>query len=327
MDRPIDRALIDPCFLGRDPGLRSLPLPFSFFQLSQELIEQEAVLLGKLEDPLEDLSHGGLAHEPLLYSTAMRAALFVTCLGDQFFADAAADAVRLLKALGVAVEFPEGQTCCGQPAFNAGYPREARAMARHTLAVLADAEHVVLPSGSCAAMLRRVYPEILAGDPEAARAAAALAARTWELSEFVVRVLGVRELGRGLAGRRVAYHHGCHALRELGLRDEPLTLLAHAGAEVVPWEAAEECCGFGGLFAVQLPEVSVAMADRKLDTLPGVDCLTSADGGCLLQLAGRLAHRGLAVPTRHLASLLWEAHDGSVTSRPPLVDPPLDRLT
>ncbi len=234
---------------------------------------------------------------------ARRASLFATCLADQFFADAVADAVRLLRALGVEVEFREAQTCCGQPAANAGYAEEARRMALHTLDVFDGAGDVVLPSGSCAAMLRRHYPEILPDD----RRVAGLAGRTFELAEYLVDVLGVESLGGGLAGRRVACHPGCHALREIGVADRAERLLRGAGAEVVAWEAAEECCGFGGVFAVKLPEVSAAMADRKLDTLPGVDVLTSADGGCLLHLAGRIARRGAGPPVRHLASLLLEA--------------------
>jgi L-lactate dehydrogenase complex protein LldE len=235
----------------------------------------------------------------------VRVALFATCLGDRLFADACADAVRLLRMLGCDVDFPEGQTCCGQPAFNAGYVAEARRMARHTMRVFADAEHVVLPSGSCAGMLRRYYPGLFQG-AERVRAEE-LAGRTWELSQFLVRVLGVVELGGGLRGRRVAYHHGCHALRELGVRDEPVALLRAGGADVVPWEADEECCGFGGLFSTKLPPVSGGMADRKLDSLPAVDVVTSADGGCLMQMAGRAGRRGLDMPFRHLASLLLEA--------------------
>lgn len=235
----------------------------------------------------------------------MRVALFATCLGDRLFADACADAVRLLRKLGCDVDFPDGQTCCGQPAFNAGHVGEARRMARHTLGVFGDAEHVVLPSGSCAGMLRRYYPELFEGAER--RRAEELAQRTWELSQFLVRVLGVGDLGTGLEGRRVAYHHGCHALRELGVHDEPVGLLEAAGADVVPWEAGEECCGFGGLFSVKLPAVSAGMADRKLDTLPPVDLVTSADGGCLMQMSGRAERRGVATPFRHLASVLWEA--------------------
>jgi L-lactate dehydrogenase complex protein LldE len=231
----------------------------------------------------------------------MRVSLFATCLGDQFYAEACADAVRLLRHLGAEVDFPKGQTCCGQPAFNAGRRSDARDMAAHTARVLADTEYVVLPSGSCAGMIRCFYPELLHTD-----AARSLAGRVHELSQFVVEVLGVTELGSGLAGRRVAYHHSCHALRELGVRDAPLSLLAGCGAEVLEWKAAEECCGFGGLFSAKLPEVSAAMADRKLDTLPEVDFVTSTDGGCLLQLSGRAGARRVGPPFRHLASVLWE---------------------
>jgi L-lactate dehydrogenase complex protein LldE len=230
-----------------------------------------------------------------------RVALFATCLGDAFFADATADAVRLLRHLGVDVDYPDGQTCCGQPAYNAGHMDEARRSARHTQAVFADADYVVLPSGSCAGMLRSGYPKLLGAE------ARDLATRTFELSQFIVHVLGVTHLGSGLAGQRIAYHHGCHALRQLEVEREAVTLLRSAGAEIVGWEAHQECCGFGGLFSVKLPHVSGAMADRKLDTLPGVDVLTSADGGCLLQLAGRAQHRDIGPPTQHLASVLWQA--------------------
>lgn len=237
----------------------------------------------------------------------MRVALFATCLGDLFFADAVADAVRLLRSLDVEVSFPPDQTCCGQPAFNAGYWDEARAMARHTVDAFRDADAVVLPSGSCATMLRRHYAELL----DDTDAALDLAQRTYELAEYVAGVVGEAGLGRGLEGRRIAYHHGCHGLRELGLGPDAERLLRGAGAELVPWEAAEECCGFGGLFAVKLPHVSAAMADRKIDTLPPADVLTSADGGCLLHLSGRMEERGGGLEVRHLASLLWEARSGA----------------
>ena len=241
----------------------------------------------------------------------MRVSLFATCLGDQFYADACADAVRLLRHLGVEVEVPSGQTCCGQPAYNAGRRGDARDMARHTLAVFEGAQHVVLPSGSCAGMIRCFYPELLAGDAARVRS---LCERTFELSQFLVDVLGVDRLGEGLHDRRVAYHHSCHALRELGVRDAPLTLLRGCGAEVVEWTAAEECCGFGGLFSAKLPEVSAAMADRKLDTLPEVDFVTSTDGGCLLQLSGRAGKRRVGPPFRHLASVLWDGAHGGTTA-------------
>ena len=232
---------------------------------------------------------------------SVRVALFATCLGDAFFAEATADAVRLLRHLGAEVSYPGGQTCCGQPAFNAGHMSEARRSATHTVRTFRDAEYVVLPSGSCAGMVRTIYPRLLGNE------AAAVAERTFELSQFIVQVMGVTELGSGLEGRHVAYHHGCHALRELGVEEEPVTLLRSAGASVVDWEAHQECCGFGGLFSVKLPEVSAAMADRKLDTLPDVDFVTSADGGCLMQMSGRAGSRSMPTCFRHLASVLWEA--------------------
>jgi L-lactate dehydrogenase complex protein LldE len=231
----------------------------------------------------------------------VRVALFATCIGDQFFAEACADAVRLLRHLGAEVTFPRAQTCCGQPAYNAGHAREARRLAEHTVSAFEDADFVVTPSGSCAGMIRCFYPELLGP-----RRAASLAERTYELAQWIVHVAGVETIGRGLAGRRVAYHHGCHALRELRVEREPVALLAGAGATVVEWEADRECCGFGGLFSAKLPEVSAGMADRKLDTLPDVDEVVSADGGCLMQLRGRATRRGAAPPFRHLASALWE---------------------
>ena len=240
----------------------------------------------------------------------MKVALFVTCLADHYFAEAATAAVRLLRHLGCEVTFPDAQTCCGQPAYNSGMTREAARMARHTMDVFADCEAVVLPSGSCATMVKKFYPRIAASDR--AVQAAALADRTFELGEFIVRRLGVTRLGDGLAGRRVAVHQGCHALRELRLEREPAVLLEGAGAKVVPWEAAEECCGFGGLFSVKMTGVSAAMADRKLETLPRVDWVVSGDGGCLLQLDGRSRARGCGVEFVHLATALWRGVDGRV---------------
>jgi L-lactate dehydrogenase complex protein LldE len=246
----------------------------------------------------------------------MRVLFFPTCLVDRFLPDAGLAAARVLRALGVDVAVATRATCCGQPAFNAGYAAEAGRIAAHTLRALAGHDAIVVPSGSCTAMMRHHWRTVL-GAGDAARYDD-IAHRTFELSEFIVRRLGVTQLGQGLRGRRVAWHHGCHALRELRVRDEPLLLLQNAGAEIVTWEAAEECCGFGGLFSVKLPEVSVAMADRKIDTLvraPGSDAapavLASADGGCLLQLGGRLRSRNIDLPVRHLAQLLDEAMHGN----------------
>ncbi len=241
----------------------------------------------------------------------MRVALFATCLVDQFFAQAGVATVRLLRSLGVEVAFPKAQTCCGQPAFNAGHWDEARKMARHTMTVFEGFDYVVLPSGSCGSMLKTHYPELFLGRGKDYLRTLDLAERTYELYQFIVRVLEVEHLGQGLKDRRLAYHHGCHALRELGVGEEPVMLLKNAGAELVPWEADRECCGFGGVFSVKLPHLSVAMADRKLDTLGGEpEALVSTDAGCLMHLAGRIRRRGRRLPVRHLAELLWEARNG-----------------
>lgn len=230
-----------------------------------------------------------------------RVAFFATCLADRFFADACTDAVLVLEHLGVSVDVPSGQTCCGQPAYNAGHRAEATRMARQTSKAFETSDHVVLPSGSCAGMVRSFYPALLRDAADGG--APGLARRTHELSSFLVHELGVlgpdwREhtgdpprIGSGLDGVSVVYHHGCHALRELGVRYEPVALLRACGADVVSWDGDTECCGFGGLFSTKFPEVSSGMADRKLDAVPpDIDFVTSADGGCLLQLSGRARH-------------------------------------
>ena len=244
------------------------------------------------------------------YSVDERVTFFATCLGSQFHAEACADAIHLLEYLGSEVKRVSGLTCCGQPAHSSGHAHDAQRMARHTAHVLRDAGVVVLPSGSCASMVRSGYREIING-----RQVADLARRTFELSEYLVNKLahgcGEGQVGRsprgpwtGLVGKHLAYHHGCHALREAGIRQQPVELLRRCGAEVVRWAAAEECCGFGGLFSTKFPEVSRAMADRKLDTLPAVDAVVSAEPGCLMQLEGRRKRRGLRVPFLHLATVL-----------------------
>lgn len=264
--------------------------------------------------------HPTSAPHPVATHRPTRVALFATCLADRFFAEACGDSVRVLEQFGVEVDVPRGQTCCGQPAYNTGHREEAARMARHTARTFGDADYVVLPSGSCAGMIRSFYPGLLDA-PDGP----SLSTRAYELAEFLVNVLGVvdpapraassepdgthNSLGTGLAGRRIVYHHGCHALRELGVRDEPLALLRACGAEVVAWDGDTECCGFGGLFSTKFPAVSAGMADRKLDALPpDIDAVASADGGCLLQLSGRARYRrtGAHPPFVHLATLLRE---------------------
>ncbi len=238
----------------------------------------------------------------------MRVALFATCLGDQVVPGAVVASVRLLRWLGVEVAFPEAQTCCGQPAFNAGYHAAARALARHHLQVFDGVDHVVTPTGSCAAMLACHYPHLLEDDGRAYAAARDLAARIHDLASFVTDVLGVDDVGADLAGERVTYHDGCHVLRFGGVSEPPRRLLRGARAELREALGHDACCGFGGLFAVKQPEVSSAMARAKHAGIEssGASTLTSQDPGCLLQLAGSLRRGAVPVRTVHLAELLWE---------------------
>ncbi len=247
----------------------------------------------------------------------MRVALFATCLADQLFPEVAVASVGLLRHLGVRVAFPEAQTCCGQPAYNAGYHLEAQTIAEHHLKVFASYDYVVLPSGSCGAMVKTHYPELFREAPERYQEASDLSSRTYELTTFITEVLGHSDVGADLSGTRVAYHDSCHALRFMGVRDAPRALLKSAGAEVLEPQNAEACCGFGGLFSVKMADISSAMARSKLAGIlaTGAEVLTSTDGGCLMQLRGVL-HRagGLSVKhpevkhpeVKHVAELLWE---------------------
>ncbi|HEY2386921.1 MAG TPA: (Fe-S)-binding protein [Candidatus Binatia bacterium] len=231
--------------------------------------------------------------------------LFVTCLTDQLAPQIGEATVRILERLGHRVRFPEAQTCCGQPAFNDGFPDEAAALAARTVEIFADPAPIVVPSGSCATMLRHFYPGLLAAGAHAERARH-FAARTFELSAFLVHVLGVTDVGAHWRGT-ATYHDSCHLLRELGIRDEPRRLLADVdGLTLVEMPYAEHCCGFGGAFAVKFPEVSGAILDAKLDGImaTGAAAVVANDAGCLLQMAGGLARRGAAVRTLHLAEVL-----------------------
>jgi L-lactate dehydrogenase complex protein LldE len=230
-----------------------------------------------------------------------RVALMVTCLADLFFPEVGVSAVRLLRGLGVRVDFPAGQTCCGLPLFNSGYHREAGAGGAR---LFRDAPAVEVPSGSCAWMVRHEYPGLL--DGAAGEEARALGGRTWELSQFLVRVLGQTRFRSTVAGR-LTYHDSCHLLRGLGESESPRTLLRNlGGAEFVELPESEECCGFGGSFAVRLPEVSSAILDKKLAAIErsGADGLVACDPGCLLQIAGGLHRRGSRVRALHLAQVL-----------------------
>jgi L-lactate dehydrogenase complex protein LldE len=235
----------------------------------------------------------------------VRASLMVTCLGDMFYPEVAVRIVRLLRGLGVRVDFPPGQTCCGLPLFNSGYHDEAAALARRTVPLFQNAEHVVVPSGSCAWMVKHEYPDLM--DHSAGRAAAErLAERTYELSQFLVEVVGRTEFTSTVAGP-VTYHDSCHLLRGLGESASPRTILHNLrGADFVDLPGDDECCGFGGSFAVRLPEVSTAILERKLAGIEasGAACVVACDAGCLLQISGALRRRSSTVRAFHLAEVI-----------------------
>ncbi|MFG2292732.1 (Fe-S)-binding protein [Streptomyces sp. NPDC048603] len=242
----------------------------------------------------------------------MRVALFVTCVNDALYPGTGIAVVRLLARLGVDVDFPEAQSCCGQPQYNTGYRHQAEPLLRRTAAAFAEYSHVVTPSGSCAAMLREHYPRMGAKAAAEGRGgalaalAADLAPRVYELTEFLVDVLGVTDVGAYFP-HTVTYHPSCHGLRGLGLGDRPRRLLAAVkGLELVELPGAEECCGFGGTFAVKNPDVSAAMAADKLRnaTATGASVLCGADNSCLAHLDGTLRRAGSPLRALHLAEIL-----------------------
>jgi L-lactate dehydrogenase complex protein LldE len=229
----------------------------------------------------------------------------VTCLGDLFYPEVGERIVRLLRGLGVRVECPAGQTCCGLPLFNSGYHADAAAVARRTVALFGDAEQVVVPSGSCAWMVRHEYPGLMT-DARDRAAAERLAGRTHELSQFLVRRLGRRRF-RSAVGGRLTYHDSCHLLRGLHESETPRALLSGLrGAAFVELPGGDECCGFGGSFAVRLPEVSQAILDKKLANIEatGADAVVACDAGCLMQMRGGLSRRRSPVRALHLAEVL-----------------------
>jgi L-lactate dehydrogenase complex protein LldE len=233
--------------------------------------------------------------------------LFVTCLVDAFAPQTGMAVVDVLERLGVEVEFPDGQTCCGQPEYNGGFADEAAVLARRTVDVLSRSQTpVVVPSGSCADMIVHQYPVLLKDDPSYAARAKELAGRCYEFSQFLVDVLGVTRIEAQAAGT-LAYHASCHGLRGLGVRRQPEGLLDGVeGASRVALPEADVCCGFGGLFSVKMPAVSGSMLDRKLDAIAasGATSIVVTDVSCQLHMAGGLKRRGSDVRVVHLADVL-----------------------
>ena len=233
--------------------------------------------------------------------------LFVTCIIDTLYPETGEAVVRLLQKAGVKVSFPPGQTCCGQPAFNAGLRQQARKMAIQTICAFEPySGPVVVPSGSCAAMIRHSYAELFTGDPKWLPRALSLAERTYEFSEFLVDVLGVTDLGADFNGR-MTYHSSCHLLRGLGVDRQPRTLLAEVrNSELVELPDTGDCCGFGGVFSIEHPEISTAMLDRKIANLEasGASIVVACDAGCVTNINGGLHRRHKPQRAVHIADIL-----------------------
>lgn len=234
-----------------------------------------------------------------------RVALFVTCIVDKLYPAIGRATVALLHQQGIRLHVPRGLLCCGQMALNAGFRDEARAVAGRTLEILHGQGDVVLPSGSCTAMIRHLYPDLFRGTPHAALAAD-LGQRTYEITEYLVDVLGVTDTGASYAGR-IAYHDSCHGLRFVGLKRHARTLLANVrGLELVDLSGCEECCGFGGLFAIKQAALSEAMLTRKLANIARAqaDLVVMGDASCLTQIAGGLHRMGAPTRARHVVEVL-----------------------
>jgi L-lactate dehydrogenase complex protein LldE len=245
----------------------------------------------------------------------MRVGLFITCFNDTLFPETGRAVVRLLERMGHEVDFPLDQTCCGQMHYNTGYQREALPLAHRFVHIFAPYDAVVSPSASCVGMVREFYPRLakISGDEGFAAQVAAVAPRVYELSEFLVHRLGVEDVG-AYYPHRVTYHPTCHSLRVLHVGDAPLRLLRRVrGIDLVELPAAEECCGFGGTFAIKNADTSMAMLADKvrhvLDT--GAEVCASGDNSCLMNIGGALHRERTGVRTVHLAEILASTEDGT----------------
>lgn len=247
-----------------------------------------------------------------------RVGLFVTCLVDLVRPQVGFAAVKLLEAAGCTVDVPPTQTCCGQPAWNAGADAHAADIARQVIDAFEPRDYVVVPSGSCAGMIKNHYPEALAGDDVYAKRARALAAKTYELTSFLVRICGAPKIAARCTAK-ASYHDSCSSLREMGVKNEPRELLkAVEGFALKELSDGQVCCGFGGLFSVKYPEISERMADDKLADAEkqGAELLVGGDLGCLLHLAGRAERMGKTLRVRHVAEVLADMDDTPALGEP-----------
>jgi L-lactate dehydrogenase complex protein LldE len=238
----------------------------------------------------------------------VRVSLFITCYNDTLFPETGKAVVRVLERLGHEVAFPYEQTCCGQMHWNTGYLREAVPIIRHFVDVFRDAEAVCVPSSSCVAMIRDHYPKAAqeSGDASFISDVEALLPRVWEFSEFLVKKLGVEDVGASFP-HRVTYHASCHSLRSLELGDVPMRLLRKVrGIDLAEMQNIDRCCGFGGTFAIKNADVSTEMMNEKLHSITETkaEVCTAVDNSCLMHLYGGMHRQGLPVRTAHLAEIL-----------------------
>ncbi len=242
----------------------------------------------------------------------MKVSLFITCMSDALYPRVGEAMVRLLARYGVELQFPTVQTCCGQPAFNSGYWKEARDSAKTILDAFEDCDFVISPSGSCTGMIHH-YPKLFEHDPVMLERANRLQSKAYEFTQFLVQVLGVTDVGATFT-HKVTYHPSCHGSRLLGIKDEPLALMKQVrGLELVPLPFAEDCCGFGGTFAVKMADISGAMVTEKVDHVleSEAEVLVGLDMACLMNIAGNLRYRNEPVRVMHLAELLYEGVSGA----------------
>ncbi|RBP92083.1 L-lactate dehydrogenase complex protein LldE [Cytobacillus firmus] len=235
----------------------------------------------------------------------MKVSLFATCLVDMFQGNAGKAAVELLERLGCEIDFPDEQVCCGQPAYNSGYVKESKEAMKRMITAFEHAEYVVSPSGSCAYMFHE-YPHVFKGDSVWEPKAKRLAEKTYELTQFIVEVLNVDDVGAKLEGK-ATYHTSCHMTRLLGVKEAPMRLLKNVkGLEFEELPGKEQCCGFGGTFSVKMAQISEQMVDEKVGHIEETeaDILIGADAGCLMNIGGRIGRQGKPIRVMHIAEVL-----------------------
>nr|WP_320192210.1 (Fe-S)-binding protein [uncultured Desulfobacter sp.] len=234
------------------------------------------------------------------------ATLFIQCIVDGMYPEVGEAMVRLFQRLGITMDYPENQTCCGQPSFNSGYRKEAAKAAKHYIETFENAGTIVCPSGSCVAMVRNHYPELFEDEPGWRKRAERVGKRTFELTEYLVDVLGIKDTGAYFNGK-VTYHDSCHLNRHLGVSSQPRELINRVnGLTFVEMKNSDKCCGFGGAFSTKYPDISTAMVKEKVQNIldSGADAVVGCDMGCLMNIQGYLNRHNYPVKVMHIAQLL-----------------------